>query len=119
MKKVFKTSVLLLVLLATQLTSAQAKPNIVLIMADDLGYGDISCFGNTSIHTPNIDLLAANGVKFTDFYSNGSVCSPTGAALMTGKYQQRTGIISVITAKNHRDVGLSLKEVTIAEELKK
>lgn len=95
------------------------RPNIVLIMADDLGYGDISCYGNTTVKTPNIDLLAAEGVKFMDFHSNGAVCSPTRAALMTGKYQQRTGVGGVITAKNHREVGLSLNEITIAEELKK
>lgn len=95
------------------------SPNIVLIMADDLGYGDISCYGNTIIHTPNLDLLAAKGVRFTDFHSNGAVCSPTRAALMTGKYQQRTGVGGIITAKNHRDVGLNLSEITMAEEFKK
>lgn len=99
--------------------STGLSPNIVLIMADDLGYGGISCYGNTTIHTPNLDLLAISGVKFTDFHSNGAVCSPTRAALMTGKYQQRTGVGGVITAKNHRDVGLNLDEITIAEELKK
>lgn len=98
---------------------SDAKPNIVLIMADDLGYGDISCYGSTSINTPNIDLLASKGIKFTDFHSNGAVCSPTRAALLTGKYQQRTGIDGVITAKKHRDVGLSLGETTLAEEFKK
>lgn len=99
--------------------STGLTPNIVLIMADDLGYGGISCYGNTTVHTPNLDLLAANGVRFTDFHSNGAVCSPTRAALMTGKYQQRTGVGGVITAKNHREVGLNLNEITIAEELKK
>ena len=99
--------------------TTELTPNIVLIMADDLGYGGISCFGNTTIHTPNLDLLAAKGIKLTDFHSNGSVCSPTRAALMTGKYQQRTGVGGVITAKSHRDVGLSLTETTMAEEFKK
>lgn len=94
------------------------RPNIVLIMADDLGYGDISCYGNTIIQTPNLDALASQGMKFTDFHSNGAVCSPTRAALLTGKYQQRTGIEGVITAKKHREVGLALNEITIAEELK-
>ncbi|UMB61772.1 sulfatase-like hydrolase/transferase [Lutibacter sp. A80] len=93
------------------------QPNIIIIVADDLGYGDISSFGNTTIKTPNIDALATTGIKFTDFHSNGAVCSPTRAALMTGKYQQRTGIEGVVTAKSHRDVGLSLAQVTIAEEL--
>ena len=99
--------------------TTELTPNIVLIMADNLGYGGISCFGNTTIHTPNLDLLAAKGIKLTDFHSNGSVCSPTRAALMTGKYQQRTGVGGVITAKSHRDVGLSLTETTMAEEFKK
>jgi len=99
--------------------SVESTPNIVLIMADDLGYGGISCYGDTVIKTPNLDGLAANGIKFTDFHSNGSVCSPTRAALMTGKYQQRTGVGGVITAKSHRTVGLSLDELTIAEEFKK
>lgn len=94
------------------------RPNIVLIMADDLGYGDLSCYGNEYINTPNLDLLASEGVLFTDYHSNGSVCSPTRAALMTGKYQQRTGVEGVVTAKSHRDVGLALAEVTLAEELK-
>ncbi|WP_372756276.1 sulfatase-like hydrolase/transferase, partial [Labilibaculum sp.] len=98
---------------------SDTKPNIVLIMADDLGYGDISCYGNTNTKTPNIDLLASKGIKFTDFHSNGAVCSPTRAALLTGQYQQRTGIDGVITAKSHREVGLSLEETTLAEEFKK
>ncbi|MBI0401461.1 sulfatase-like hydrolase/transferase [Cyclobacterium marinum] len=98
--------------------SLSMRPNIVLIMADDLGYGDLSCYGNEYINTPNLDLLASEGVLFTDYHSNGSVCSPTRAALMTGKYQQRTGVEGVVTAKSHRDVGLALTEVTLAEELK-
>lgn len=95
------------------------KPNFILIMADDLGYGDISCYGNTYINTPNIDRLAKEGIRFTDFHSNGAVCSPTRAALLTGKYQQRTGVGGVITAASHREVGLSINEITIADELKK
>ena len=83
------------------------KPNFILIMADDLGYGDISCYGNTYINTPNIDRLAMEGIRFTDFHSNGAVCSPTRAALLTGKYQQRTGVGGVITAASHREVGLA------------
>ena len=95
------------------------KPNFVLIMADDLGYGGISCFGSTTINTPNLDKLAQEGIKFRDYHSNGAVCSPTRAALMTGKYQQRTGVGGVITAAGHRHVGLSIDEITIADELKK
>ena len=90
------------------------KPNIILIVADDLGYGDLSIFGNKDILTPNIDKLGLEGIIFTDFHSNGSVCSPTRAALLTGKYQQRVGVSGVITAKNHRDKGLSTDEITFA-----
>lgn len=103
----------------TLVNEVETQPNIILIMADDLGYGELSCYGSTKIKTPNIDQLAATGVKLTDFHSNGPVCSPTRAALMTGKYQQRTGIEGVITAKSHREVGLSLNEITLAEVLKK
>jgi arylsulfatase A-like enzyme len=70
-------------------TTAGGKPNIVLILADDLGYGSLGCYGNTEVKTPNIDGLAASGMRFTDFHSNGALCSPTRAALMTGRYQQR------------------------------
>ncbi|MFR9649825.1 MAG: sulfatase-like hydrolase/transferase [Rikenellaceae bacterium] len=97
---------------------AQQRPNVILIMADDLGYGDISCFGNKSVNTPNIDRMAAEGVKMTDFHTNGAVSSPTRAALMTGRYQQRSGVIGVITAADHRDDGLALEEYTMAEAFK-
>ena len=66
-----------------------SKPNIVLIVADDLGYGDLTCYGNSMIKTPNIDKLASQGVRLTQFYANGPECSPTRTALLTGRYQQR------------------------------
>jgi len=94
-------------------------PNIILIMADDLGYGDLGCYGGVHSKTPHIDALADGGMKFTDFHSNGAVCSPTRAALMTGCYQQRSGISGVVTAAKHRDTGLDLKETTFAEALKR
>ena len=95
------------------------RPNIVLIMADDLGYGDIGCYGSTKISTPNIDALAKGGIKFTDYHSNCPVCSPTRAALLTGRYQQRAGIEGVIYAKGPtRQTGLALEETTFAEILK-
>ena len=97
----------------------RAKANIIMIMADDLGYGDIGCYGNTTIKTPNLDTLAAGGMKFTDFHSNGAVCSPTRAALLTGRYQQRCGIEGVIYAKGStRETGIALRETTFAEILK-
>jgi arylsulfatase A-like enzyme len=95
------------------------RPNIIIILADDLGYGGIGCYGNTSIKTPNINALAADGIKFTDFHSNGSVCTPTRAALLTGKYQQRSGLEGVIYVKGDtRKVGLDSSQVTVAELLK-
>lgn len=66
-----------------------ATPDIVLIVADNLGHGDLSCYGCRDIRTPNIDSIAAQGVRFTNFYSNGPECSPTRTALLTGRYQQR------------------------------
>jgi arylsulfatase A-like enzyme len=69
--------------------AAIEKPNIILIMADDLGYGSLGCYGNPDIRTPNIDGLAAAGMRFIDFHSNGPMCSPTRAALLTGRYPQR------------------------------
>lgn len=89
------------------------SPNIVIIVADDLGYGDLSCYGS-AIQTPNIDRLASEGMRFTDFHANGSVCSPTRCALMTGRYQQRAGISGLVRG----DKGLSPDELTIAEVMK-
>jgi arylsulfatase A len=98
---------------------AGQRPNIILIMADDLGYAGLSCYDNTyGIKTPHLDHMADNGLKFTDFHSNGAVCSPTRAALMTGRYQQRTGITGVVTAAACRNQGLALSETTLAEVLK-
>lgn len=80
-----------------------------------MGYGDLSCYGNENIQTPNLDAMALSGMKFLDYHSNGAVCSPTRAALMTGRYQQRSGIEGVVTAANHRIGGLSPIEITLAE----
>ena len=83
----------LLLLAATASTAEPTqKPNLVFIIADDLGYGDLGCYGCADIRTPCLDRLAAQGVRFTDAYSNASVCSPTRAAFITGRYQQRIGL---------------------------
>ena len=63
-------------------------PNIIFIFADDLGYGDLSSFGANDISTPNIDFIADNGIKFTDFYSVSSVCTPSRAGMLTGGYRK-------------------------------
>ena len=77
--------------LLTCATMAAERPNIVLILADDMGYGDLGCYGHPVAKTPNIDQLAKQGVRFTQHYSNGPECSPTRTALLTGRYQQRAG----------------------------
>lgn len=118
--KTVTTSILFSVLVGMAATIVEAsRPNIILIMVDDLGYTGLSCYGNEyGIQTPNIDALAQTGVKFTDFHSNGTVCSPSRAALMTGRYQQRTGVVGVVKAKNCRNIGLALDEYTMAEMLR-
>ena len=104
---------------AQQRVKTSVKPNIVFIMADDLGYGDLACYGSKLNKTPNIDLLAKKGIKFTDFHSNGPMCSPTRAALLTGKYQHRFGekFEQALNDANPED-GLPLEALTIAELLK-
>ena len=71
---------------------AASKPNVLLIITDDVGYGDIGSYGGPDIKTPNIDSLARDGTRFTDFYANGPSCSPTRTGLITGRYQQRYAI---------------------------
>jgi arylsulfatase A-like enzyme len=76
---------------ATALRAQTARPNILLILADDLGYGDLGIYGASDTRTPNLDRLAREGTRFTDFYANAAVCTPTRAAFITGRYQQRVG----------------------------
>lgn len=97
------------------------RPNLIVVMVDDMGYEGVSCFGNPYFMTPEIDRLASEGMKLTDFHSSGTVCSPTRAGLLTGRYQQRAGIEAVIhpysTHPEHRK-GLQLSETTFSECLK-
>lgn len=90
-------------------------PDIVLILIDDLGFGDLGCYGNLLHQTPHIDRLAQGGLRFTDFHSNGPVCSPTRAALMTGRYQQRCGVESALGFGLND--GMQLHHTTMAEVL--
>ena len=71
---------------------ASDRPNVVLIFADDLGYGDVACFGSTRVHTPHLDALAAEGRRFTSFYVAQAVCTASRAALLTGCYANRVGL---------------------------
>lgn len=97
--------------------SAVEKPNFIIIFTDDQGYNDLGCFGSPHIRTPNIDRLAAEGRKYTSFYSACSVCSPSRAALLTGSYPKRVGMHRHVLFPQS-DYGLNPEEFTIADHLK-
>lgn len=94
------------------------KPNIILINCDDLGYGDLACYGSTRNDTPHIDKLAAEGVMFSDFYMASPVCSASRAAMMTGCYSQRLGLADYQVLFPGQAQGLNPNESTIAKQLK-
>lgn len=101
--------------------AASRPPNIIIILADDLGYGDLSCYGHPSIRTPNLDRMAAEGMRFTDFYVAATVCTPSRTALLTGRLPIRSGMAG---GEKHRVLyanstgGLPTNEITIAAALK-
>jgi len=116
-----------LVSVSTSVAAAE-KPNIVLIFIDDLGWKDIGCYGNDFVETPRIDQLAAEGLRFTDFYAAGAVCSPTRCAVQSGQNQARIGITAHIPGHwrpfervivPQTTMALPLDTVTVAESLKK
>ena len=109
----------------------ETRPNIVFILADDLGYGDLGCYGRQDIRTPVLDGLAASGVRFTAHYANGPECTPTRTALLTGRYQQRVGGLEcaigtgnvgryddAVRLRETHDLGLPAEEQTIVRLLK-
>ena len=97
----------------------RAKPNIVLILADDLGWGDLGCYGNESFKTPRIDRLASEGARLTDFYSVCPFCAPTRASLLTGRYPFRTGVTgNPAPDAGINDIGVPESELTLAESLR-
>ncbi len=103
--------------------AAQTRPNIVLIVADDLGYGDLGSYGAPDIKTPNLDRLAREGVRFTDFYANAPVCTPTRAGLMSGRYQQRVRLerpieTNAATPATGLDIGLPATGRSLPQILK-
>ena len=102
--------------LSSPLLGQQNRPNIILIFADDLGYGDLSCYGHPTIHTPHLDRMAQEGIKLTSFYTAASVCTPSRAGLLTGRYPLRVGMPGNLGPDSPG--GLSLEERTLAEALK-
>ncbi|MBT5812809.1 MAG: sulfatase [Opitutales bacterium] len=112
----FGLGLVLAILIANAVTAAPAQPNIILLFADDLGYGDLGCFGAEGYSTPHLDRVAAEGTKFTSFYVAAAGCAPSRAALLTGCYPPRvagTGLGSPFVR-----TGLNPDEVTLAEMLK-
>ncbi len=100
----------LVVLSGKELSAAEKRPNVILIMTDDQGYGDLACLGNQEIKTPNMDKLHGESVRLTDYHVDPT-CSPTRSALMTGRYSSRTGVWHTIMGRSlmHTD------EITVAE----
>jgi arylsulfatase A-like enzyme len=115
-----KNTLCLMMLLVTTGAAGAAQPNIVIIFADDLGYGDLGVYGNPTIRTPNLDRMAAEGQRWTDFYVASSVCTPSRAGLLTGRLPIRYGLTSEPTRVFFPDSpgGLPGREITIAEILK-
>ena len=97
--------------------AAERRPNMLFILADDLGYGDLACYGAPDIKTPNLDRLAKEGVRFTDFYANGPLCTPTRCAFMTARYPQRIGSLETAIPPGDKSIGLPKAEPTIANIL--
>src|SRR5687768_14108115 len=108
----FRTSFLLLALLCAIGVQGAQKPNIIFILADDLGYGDVGCYGQKRIKTPNIDALAREGMRFTSAYAGSTVCAPSRSALMTGQHTGHTRI------RGNARLPLLPEDVTVAEVLK-
>jgi arylsulfatase A-like enzyme len=115
------SSTFCLVLLAAGLAKAAPSdgPNVVLILVDDLGYGDLGCYGATQVRTPHLDALMASGMRFDRFYANCTVCSPTRASLITGLYPDKAGVPGVIRQHPQESWGyLDPKAVTLPHMLK-
>ncbi len=106
--------------LAAADASANERPNVIVILADDLGYGDLGCYGHPTIATPNLDQMAAEGVRLTDFYCGAAVSTPSRAALLTGRYPVRTGMWGDTWSVLYPDTpgGLPTDEITMAQLLK-
>ena len=99
-------------------TGADAeKPNVLIIMVDDLGYGDLSCYDAKDMRTPHLDRLISEGMRFNEFYANCCVCSPTRAALMSGRYPEFVGIPGVVRTKPKSNFGYLTPDSVMLPEL--
>jgi arylsulfatase A len=112
--RLFATAVLYCIAFA-RFVSAVTPPNVIVLLVDDLGYSDIGCMGAKDIRTPNIDRLAKEGVRFTDFYASAPVCTPTRVALLTGRWQQRTGLEWAIGLTSEEERRVDGQLVPVAE----
>lgn len=117
MNKIFHLLFLFTLVLNISLFANKNRPNLVIIFADDQGYGDLSCFGSTEIKTPNIDRIAKEGRKFTSFMVASPVCTPSRAALLTGCYPKRVGMHQHVLFPSSNK-GLNPEEYTIADHFK-
>jgi arylsulfatase A-like enzyme len=113
---------------------SRRPPNIILIIADDLGYADLGCYGNTRIRTPHIDRIAVEGVRFTDFTVSWPACTPSRGSILTGRYPQRNGLYDMIRNNEvnwkyqfdeqtyalspEMTLGLDIREVTIGQAMR-
>ena len=110
-----RVSLLISLFLWGAVASAQ-QPNIVLIVADDLGYGDLSSYGAEDLHSPALDSLAASGIRFTQFYANSPVCSPTRASLLSGRYPPLAGVPGVIRTHESNNWGNLAQNIELLPE---
>ncbi len=101
-------------------TNTKRKPNVILILTDDQGSMDMNCYGASDLYTPNMDRLAKEGVRFTQFYAGAAVCSPSRAALLTGKTNLRAGLEGNVPIPEYasENSGMPTEQITMAEMLK-
>ncbi len=109
--------VVLLAVVSTLAAAEQRAPNFIVVLTDDLGYGDVGTYGADLISTPNLDRMAAEGVVLTDFYSSANVCTPSRGGLLTGRYPARLGLLRDV-ARPTNFVRLLPEEITVAESLR-